>query len=55
MQHTWTLKKLDDALKRFEAELQDAELRESTIRTYVDRTHTFLRWLAGEYRPTGPR
>ena len=55
MQHTWTLKQFEEALKRFETELQDADLRESTIRTYMDRTQVFLRWLAGEYRPTGPR
>jgi hypothetical protein len=29
-------------------------LRENTIRTYVDRSGVFVRWLDGEYKPTGP-
>jgi hypothetical protein len=27
----------------------------NTVQTYVGRSETFLRWLAGRYRPTGPR
>lgn len=55
MKHTWTVDELREALERFEAELRRAELRESSIKTYVGRTSTFLRWLKGEYRPSGPR
>jgi hypothetical protein len=38
----------------FELELRAAGLRESSIRTYVDRSATFLRWPGGEYEPRGP-
>jgi hypothetical protein len=41
-------------LSRFESELRAAGLRESSVRTYVDRTAIFLRWLDGEYQPRGP-
>ena len=41
-------------LARFEEELRAAKLRGHTIRTYVDRTDLFLRWLTGDYRPRGP-
>ena len=50
---TWTTDELRTELTRFEAELRAAGLRENTVRTYVDRSLTFVRWLAGEYRPTG--
>jgi hypothetical protein len=35
-------------------ELRAAHLKESSVRTYVDRAATFLRWLDGEYQPRGP-
>lgn len=41
--------------RRFERELRATGLAPNTIGTYVGRSETFLRWLAGEYRPQGPR
>lgn len=38
-------------LMRFEEELRTAGLKENSIRTYVDRTAYFLRWLDGDYEP----
>ena len=29
-------------------------LQENTIRTYVDRSTYFVRWLDGDYEPRGP-
>jgi len=50
----WTLPELQDELQAFEAELTRAGLKRNTIRTYVDRTEPFLRWLNGDYQPRGP-
>lgn len=52
---SWTHEELERELKRFELELRAAKLAESSVRTYVDRSGIFLRWLAGEYHPQGPR
>jgi hypothetical protein len=52
---SWTLRELWDALAAFEEELKQAGLADNTVETYVGRSATFLRWLAGEYRPQGPR
>ena len=52
---TFSLGELQEELARFEAELRRAGLRESSIRTYVDRTSMFLRSLVGDYQPQGPR
>ena len=38
-------------LGQFEAELRAAGLAETSVRTYVDRSTYFVRWLAGDYRP----
>jgi hypothetical protein len=51
----WTLEDLWTDLEEFERELNVAGLRKSSIHTYVDRTSRFLRWLAGDYQPQGPR
>ena len=51
----WTLLDLKAELARFEADLRGADLAENSIRTYVGRSEVFLRWLAGDYRPIGPR
>jgi hypothetical protein len=51
---TWSLDELQQDLVRFEDELRAAGLRESSIRTYVDRSRTFVAWLAGNYVPRGP-
>lgn len=50
---SWSIVALRKELGRFEDELREAGLAESSIRTYVDRSDTFLRWLVGEYRPQG--
>lgn len=51
----WTIQDLWDDLAPFEQELEAAGLKPASIRTYVGRTKFFLRWLTGDYRPTGPR
>jgi hypothetical protein len=48
---TWTTAELHDQLDRFEAALRSAGLAENTIRTYVDRSRYFVRWLDGDYSP----
>jgi len=45
---------LHELLREFEAELRTAGLEETTVRTYVDRSTYFIRWLDGDYRPRGP-
>lgn len=51
---SWTIEKLHQDLRRFEDELVEANLKPSTVETYVQRSGTFLRWLDGKYEPTGP-
>jgi hypothetical protein len=51
----WNSDDLWKALEDFKRELEAAGLRESSVATYVGRTTTFLRWLDGDYVPTGPR
>lgn len=55
MADSWTLDELEQELRRFEAELRKANLAENSVRTYVDRSAIFLRWLAGDYHPRGPQ
>jgi hypothetical protein len=50
----WTIAELRDELARFEAEARAAGLAESSVRTYVDRSERFVRWLAGDYQFHGP-
>lgn len=50
----WTARDLDALLSEFEAELREAGLEEATVRTYVDRSRYFVRWLEGDYHPRGP-
>ena len=50
----WSMEELRGELVRFEATLRAAELRESSVRTYVDRSARFLDWLDGKYQPRGP-
>ena len=52
---TWTTEDLFAELRQFERELRDAGLKDASVATYVQRSHTFVRWLAGDYTPTGPR
>ena len=51
---SWTIEELREDLRRFEDELFEADLKPSSVRTYVDRSEIFIRWLAGEYEPRGP-
>ena len=53
MSRQWTVAELKRKLDEFEQELRDAGLAENSIRTYVDRSAIFVRWLAGDYTPTG--
>ncbi|MGE0708607.1 MAG: hypothetical protein AB7N76_12695 [Planctomycetota bacterium] len=50
----WTAAELSRELERFEKELRDAGLAENSIKTYAQRSATFLRWLVGDYEPRGP-
>jgi hypothetical protein len=52
---TWTVAELDRELQRFEREARAAGLKETTVRTYVDRSAIFVRWLAGNYQFQGPQ
>ena len=47
----WTADQLHDLLGQFEAELREAGLKETSVRTYVDRSTYFVRWLARDYEP----
>jgi hypothetical protein len=38
-------------LGEFEQELRSAGLEDNTVRTYVDRSAYFVRWLDGDYAP----
>ena len=51
---SWTIEELREDLRRFEDELIEEKLKPTTVRTYVGRSETFIRWLAGEYEPRGP-
>jgi hypothetical protein len=52
---SWTTDELRKELIRFEQELRAAGLRQSSVETYVGRSHIFIRWLDGDYHPQGPR
>jgi hypothetical protein len=54
MRKGWTHQDLVKKLREFERELRVAGLKESTVRTYVDRSETFVKWLVGHYTPRGP-
>ena len=51
---TWTIADLERELERFRAALVAAELRPSTVATYVGRSEIFLRFLVDDYVPRGP-
>jgi len=51
----YSIDELRAELARFERELRAAGLKESSILTYVDRSGRFLKWLDGDYHPSGPR
>lgn len=50
----WSVGELQELLSDFEAELRAAGLEENTIRTYVERSTYFVRWLDDDYHPRGP-
>lgn len=50
----WSVAELERELTRFEHDLVSADLRRSSIDTYVGRASIFLRWLRGDYKPRGP-
>lgn len=52
-QRSWNIQELREELARFETELTRAGLRPASVRTYVDRSDVFVRWLAGDYTPRG--
>lgn len=52
--HVWTLLELRDDLDAYRADLEAAKLRPMAVRTYVDRSETFIRWLEGAYTSKGP-
>ncbi len=48
---SWTLEDLHAELERRERELRRQGKARNTISTYIGRSETFLRWLAGDYHP----
>ena len=55
MDMPWTVSELMDELDSFEQEARAAGLRDASVRTYVDRSRIFVRWLAGDFQFQGPR
>lgn len=55
MEQTWTISELHEELEGFERAARRAGLAESSVRTYVDRSRYFIRWLAGDFQFQGPR
>ena len=51
----WTVPQLRQQLRDWERLLRERGYPESTVKTYVGRSEIFVRWLAGEWEPTGPR
>lgn len=54
-QESWTLEELHKELQTWEDLLRARGYPDSTVKTYVGRSEIFLRWLAGDWQPTGPR
>ena len=58
---TWTLEDLRHELARWERELRDATgdagqpYSPDTIHSHIGHSAQFIRWLAGEWQPRGPR
>lgn len=55
MDTTWSLVDLMGELGRFAQEARAAGLKENSVRTYVDRSRTFVRWPASDFEFQGPR
>ena len=52
--HTWTLAELRMDLVGYRTELQAARMKPSAVKTYTERSETFVRWLEGRYTSRGP-
>jgi len=52
--HRYSIEELREDLRRFERELRAAGLKKASANTCVDRTGRFLKWLDGDYQPSGP-
>lgn len=55
MDTTWSVDDRRDELERFEDEARAAGLQEASVRTDVDRSRIFLRWLADDCQFHGSR
>jgi hypothetical protein len=49
----YSVDELREELRRFERQLRAADLKETSITTYTDRTNRFLKWLDADYQPRG--
>lgn len=47
----YSVSELRTELLRFERELREAGLKDTSVTTYVDRSGRFLKWLEGGYQP----
>lgn len=54
MNDAWTLEELYSELASFEKAARAAGLAENSVRTCVDRSRYFVRWLAGDFQFRGP-
>ena len=51
---TWSVAELYQELERFEEAARAAGLAENSVRTHVDRSRFFVRWLDGDFQFRGP-
>ncbi len=51
----WTIADLQNELERFESEAKRPGATTTSVRTYLGRSRTFVRWLGGDYKFQGPR
>lgn len=60
-QVSWTVNELRPELERWEQQMRAATgsqgqpYSEHTIKTHIGHSRQFIRWLAGEWEPLGPR
>ncbi len=52
---SWTIQQMREDLNRYETALIEANLNMKTVNADVNCTKQFLRWLEGDFIPTGPR
>jgi hypothetical protein len=55
LKNSWTLAELHAEMDQFEVAARAAGLAETSVRTYVDDSRFFIRWLAGDSQFKGPR